>query len=550
MLITPRKKAGIDPVAVMTPGYGAPRPSPTVPDDTILRARDADAKTPQPAPPTDQQAIPPASPNAPLSAPGAPPVAGVLVRPRGQVVPDDGTDPLPEEAKLDAIKSEHVHNHNNRIVGALLSGLALAGRDANEHPARDWQGLMHNVGEGLGGVGYGLAKTDLDEQIGHDLRQDKAQRDLETAQKNQAAGTLIKSRNAATQYQLARPELERAKAGAAAAARAQSLIGREIANRLKEPRAFDPTDTYDADLLQRARAAGVSFDTQGFGDFKNPVSLEVEDPTDPNHVRKTRMQYNRDSGQFEPLEVNGQPVVTRRVQPVLDNGMTPNQEHVDADRDVSRANIERQRGIQNEFTRLRIRQGDQRISLSEASQDDRLSERTRRELKEANKLSADSERYQQAANDLSTKTTYRDPETGEERESKKWAAKRDEYHARAAALRQQLVANYGYLFSPSDDGVPEMSTDTFSRLFPALGGNYTGESQRLGVRLTDAGGGQNPVSPSVLPRRGAPARTRAAATAPQGGAKFDEATVRARATATGKDPEAAVRAARAKGLIK
>jgi hypothetical protein len=42
----------------------------------------------------------------------------------------------------------------------------------------------------------------------------------------------------------------------------------------------------------------------------------------------------------------------------------------------------------------------------------------------------------------------------------------------------------------------------------------------------------------------------AAAPAPRGGAKFDEATVRSRATAAGRDPDAAVRAARAQGLIK
>jgi hypothetical protein len=138
----------------------------------------------------------------------APAAAGVLVRPRPLVVPDDGSDPLPEELKLDQIKARPVRNHNNRILGALETGLFAAGQDAQAHPAHDWQGLMHNVGSAAGGFGAGVARPELDEQIAHDRDEARAQDELEQAQRNQAAGSLIKSRNAATDLTLQRPGME------------------------------------------------------------------------------------------------------------------------------------------------------------------------------------------------------------------------------------------------------------------------------------------------------------------------------------------------------
>jgi hypothetical protein len=60
-----------------------------------------------------------------------------------------------------------------------------------------------------------------------------------------------------------------------------------------------------------------------FGDFKNPATMEIEDPTDASHIRKTRVAYNRESGQWEPVASGGEAIVTKRVQPVGANGMTP-----------------------------------------------------------------------------------------------------------------------------------------------------------------------------------------------------------------------------------
>jgi hypothetical protein len=339
----------------------------------------------------------------------------------------------------------------------------------------------------------------------------------------------------------ARPDLEAKKAAEAAAQRERNSI---LANlRLLKGQRIDPSNPRHARILERAANAGIEVDPDAWNNSaSNLVPIDVVDPQNP--IQKRRQFYNKTSGEITDVGQSGY------VAPIhKDTELTSNQEGIDADRDDSRDNMERQRKIQNEFSRLRIRQGDKRISLLEASQDNRLSEQTRRELKEANKLSADAERYQQAANDLTNKTTYKDPETGEERESKKWAAKKSEYEARADSLRRQLVGSYGYLFAPGDDGVPEMTTGEFSRLFPSLGGNYTGESQRLGVRLTDAGGGQNPVSPAVLPRRGAPTASGVHPRAAAQRAQFTEQDVRARAQQSGKDPDAAVKAARAAHLI-
>jgi hypothetical protein len=275
---------------------------------------------------------------------------------------------------------------------------------------------------------------------------------------------------------------------------AQSAISKEIRNRLENPEPFNPTDAYDSDLLTRAGAVGINFDTGMFGDHKNPATMEVLDPADASHIRKIRLQYNRETKLWNPVTLNGAPVVSNRVQPVDDSGRTPHQETTEAQ---SAARIEISRG---------------HLDLARLSLDNRLSEQTRREFKDANRLSSDAERYGQAAADLANKTTYKDPETGEVRESKKWAAKRDEYEARAAALRREFIADYGYMFQ-SEDGDIKMSLDQFRQLFPSLQGNFTGEAERLGVTITDEGSMQGPVPVSTIPRRPAPARVASASKA-------------------------------------
>jgi hypothetical protein len=485
-------------------------------------------------------------------APSLPPAgatpAGVDFRPdepasRGRIA--EPVRRLNDQLNYELANPEH-SNHKHKWLKVLEMAGIGAMQGAASQPANPIAGAIG--GAAAGGVVQGV-RPDTLAQMQQGQRVSRLEQKLNDAfdrEKKQLAVDETRAdigvKRANERWLDARPDLEGKKAAEAAAQRERNSI---LANlRLLKGQRIDPSNPRHARILERAADAGIEVDPDAWNNSaSNLVPIDVVDPQNP--TQKRRQFYNKASGEITDV---GQ---SSYVAPIhKDTELTSNQEGINDDRDDSRKNLERHRGIQDEFSRLRIRQGDKRISLLEASQDNRLSEQTRRELREANKLSADAERYQQAANDLTNKTTYKDPETGEERESKKWAVKKSEYDARAAALRQQLIANYGYLFSPGDDGVPEMSTDTFSRLFPSLGGNYSGESQRLGVRLTDAGGGQNPVSPSVLPRRGAPAHPHAAATAPQGGANYDEATVRARASSAGKDPDAAVRAARAAGLIK
>ena len=347
----------------------------------------------------------------------------------------------------------------------------------------------------------------------------------EEQRKRDLAAAEVNVRNAQADNMRQRPGIEQAK-------RAQSALQREIGNRLKEPRPFDPSDAYDSDLAERAQAAGVSFDPKSFGDFKNPAQMEVLDPSDPSGTKKTRLVLDRASGQWHPVTVNGQDVTTGYATPVGSDGMTASQ----------RGNLQlggERLGEEKYHHRVTEAQGDARITLQrqgfdfrKAVNDQRVSEQGRKELAAAYKLRVQAEQYARAAEDLSTKTTYRDPDTGEVRESKKYAARRDEYLSKAAALRQQFTDTYGYLFAPSDGDAPHMTLDQFRGLFPNSAGSPAVEASRLGITLTDTDQGvRGPASP--MPRRGAPGAGRA----PRAAAPSEGKTHVSRAAARAKYPE-------------
>lgn len=170
-----------------------------------------------------------------------------------------------------------------------------------------------------------LAKVEREQQ--HDTAREKDRLDLE-------------EQRARVGWLKARPGLEGKKIDAQAVKRQQDALQREISNRLKEPRTFDPADAYDADLAERAQAAGVHFAPGAFGDFKNPATLEVLDASDPTGTRKTRLIYDREGGGWKQLEADGRGVQTGYVQPVGADGMTEAQRRGDADRDAARDNTE------------------------------------------------------------------------------------------------------------------------------------------------------------------------------------------------------------------
>jgi hypothetical protein len=267
---------------------------------------------------------------------------------------------------------------------------------------------------------------------------------------------------------------------------------------------LDPNNPEHAKLLQRAEAAGVVVDPQAWNDSKdNLVQLTVTNADDP--TKTDAVLLNKVTGEQTVLGQKGFQA-TRNAE-----GLTGAEVHADADRDRSFNALEHERSVSNDLRRqgLAISKGHltlagQHFNLAQAQFDNRLSEDTRKELKSANDLAAEAERWQEAANAIGSRTSYVDPETGKEMESKKALNKRDEYTARAESLRRRVVANFGYLFSDDGTGTPKMSAAQLQQLFPSVGGNWSGLAERLGVTLTDEGSGQGPVQPSTLPHRSAP----------------------------------------------
>jgi hypothetical protein len=125
----------------------------------------------------------------------------------------------------------------------------------------------------------------------------------------------VRLKNSQAGYYEQRPDIEAGKAKAQELKANQQLIQKEIALRLKEPRPFDPENRDDADLFNRASAVGVHVQTGAFGDYKNPFTLEVDDPTDPSGTRRTRVVIPRGGGTPAPIMgEDGKPIVTKRVE--------------------------------------------------------------------------------------------------------------------------------------------------------------------------------------------------------------------------------------------
>ncbi|MBC7933181.1 MAG: hypothetical protein H7Z38_21670, partial [Rubrivivax sp.] len=125
----------------------------------------------------------------------------------------------------------------------------------------------------------------------------------------------VRLKHAQADYTEQRPEIEGKKIDAQALKQSQALLQREIGNRLKEPRKFDFEDDYDVDLLRRSQAAGMHVPTGAFGDYKNPASIEIQDPTDARGVRRTRLTYDRAANDWKVLtDGDDKPVVTELVE--------------------------------------------------------------------------------------------------------------------------------------------------------------------------------------------------------------------------------------------
>lgn len=196
------------------------------------------------------------------------------------------------------------------------------------------------VGGALGGAAVATADRKSADRIwkNRELAQVNSEIQNNTARQKDALSleeqrARVRATNAQAGYYEHRPDLERDKSDALALDRKQKAVQREIGQRLRDPRPFDESDDYDADLAARAAELGVSMNRSGFGDAQKPFTIEVLDPTDPQHIRKMRMQFDRGTRQWSPVQAGGETVVTNRVQPVGDDGQTPAQRGADADRD-------------------------------------------------------------------------------------------------------------------------------------------------------------------------------------------------------------------------
>jgi hypothetical protein len=404
------------------------------------------------------------------------------------------------------------------------------------------------LGSAIGGAVTGLINKKADEEaidrpaaiartqgaLAVDAASEKAQRE------HDAAAADINLKQSQADWNNARPDIEAGKRTDAAAKATQASIFRVLGT-LKGQR-LDPTDPRIVKLQAAADAAGIPFDVQSFNESKGNLIRYVK--TDLAHPEKT-ITVERNVVTGEETELNQKGFQATR----NNEGMTGAEVHADADRDAARTNLERQRSVSNELARagLGMAQGHlalagQGLDLRKLELDQRLSEQTRSELKDANKVLADANGAQAEADDYADKGWYVGDDGQKHRA--KWAVKAETDAAnKAEALRQQFYGDYGYLWGG------KMTRLQFSKNHPELMDSSEGSkfhsnrevddmARRYGIEIVPD---DSPVdtAPSVgnsLPRRGAPAAGRAAAPAASGryaGQRMPAANLPAAAKALG-----------------
>lgn len=420
-------------------------------------------------------------------------------------------------------------------------------------------GVLGGVGGAISGAVTGAMDSHASARAMHSERLARSDQRLAQLRGQRKEDAALAQTEAQTDWLRARPDIEGRKADGAALKRSQDALQREISNRLREPRPFDPADSYDAGLMERAQSLGVNFAPGMFGDFKNPAQLEVIDPSDPSGTRKTRLVYDRDSGQWQPLTVGGQGVTSGYTQPVNpDTKMTAFQEGTLALGERRADETEKQHGISNEFTREQLGLARGRLSLAQAALDNRFGEQDRKRFDAANKLAAQAEEYSRTASALDSHSTYIDPDDGKEKTSTRRVIDREKFAAKADAARRELFTSYRDVFTVGANGLIQMSTAEFKQMFPTLAAKTQGENigvaQRLGVELTDgAPASPGAYTPSPIRPR-APRSSRPSSSAPPAPSKgrvsranFDK--VRAQNPSLQGKPDAEVEAAlRAQGI--
>jgi hypothetical protein len=456
----------------------------------------------------------------------APPDSSVTAGPAGDDLytgPKGPVTPKPSATEQDAARvrdllSNPPANTNSRGGGALRLMAFDAAREAQSGS------LGRTTGAALGGLFSGLVNKTADEQIidrPQQLARAQAQLGLDTEvekerREAEALASETRLRNANANY------IETQKPLNDEATRLDKAKRAFLAQLGKMP-SIDP-QKHAAFLSAWQRLNGEPFDVDAYNNRKGNIIVRglITDPSKPQE--KNDVAINLATGGQTVLGLSGY------TPPRDTSGMTEGERRTDADRDRAFMATERQRRIQNEFSRLRIAQGDKRITLAQVAQDNRVSEETRKESLAADKLRAQAEEAQSEANDYADKGWYKDKDTGEMRRAK-WAVQREtQAKERAESLRTQLYDEYGYLWSSDGQGAPQMTMQDFLRnhpsfessghregdkVVPMTTGDILAAARRYGVTITDAGQPQTtPSAPgSNMPRRGAPGRAHSSAPA-------------------------------------
>lgn len=408
-----------------------------------------------------------------------------------------------DAAALRDLYTKPVENTNSRLAGAGR----LAAYSASQE-ARRSNSLGRTAGAAAAGLISGLFNKRGDEQAIDRPRQiARAQERLVLDSAEEKERSEVEARAADTRLKNANANYTETQKPLDDAAKREDRVKRQLLSQLTRMPSIDPQKNA-AFLSAWQRVYGEPLDVDAWNNKKGNIIVRglITDPSRPQE--KNDVSINLATGEQKLLGLSGY------TPPRDTSGMSETERRSDADRDRAFSATERQRQVSNELHEkgLTISQG--HLDLSRAAQDNRFSAQTRKELGDANKLVAEAERWQQAANDVGSRTQYTDPNDGKVKESRKADNQRDLFAARAASLRQQAVQNYGYLF-----GGDHMTTGQFKSLFPSLDGNWSGEAQRLGVTLSDDPM-QGPVTPSPT-RRGAPARgAQPSGSTPQSSGRF------------------------------
>jgi hypothetical protein len=394
--------------------------------------------------------------------------------------------------------------HHSRLGSAL----ARAGMGFIEGVARTGS-LGGGIGGAASGAIYGAVKPNWIERSERDAEIGRAGGRIKQLDERAKEEAQTEGVQAQTDWMRARPEIERDKASAAEYNRRVSEFFR-TANLFKGQRLDPDKNPRHARLLERGAALGIEIDPESWNESKGNMVRYTR--TDPDHPEQTvEVERNVVTGEEKVLGQRGFQA-TRNAE-----GRTTAEVKSDEDRDASRTETHRHNLAGEGQGAERIGIMRQHLTLSQAAQNDKLDERDRRDAEKADKLAAQAERYQQAAEAIGSRTKYTDPNTGEEKESRKAQNQRDVFAAQAQALRRQLFSSYGDLYDRGPDGRVRMTTAQYRSMFPSLGGNFVGDAQSMGVELTDAdttGQGTPVPSPMHRPaRRGA----RSSSTAPSEG---------------------------------